>query len=490
MSYIYQKQNNHYLRKQNYNQNRSHSYYNYNSNKTYYTNHNVNTSNNIDTTRPYQSRYKHGMSNSGNSYIDANSGTNENGLATLYMGDLDTSWDESVISNLWKSIGVSNINLKMMWQPNTNNRLNQGYCFIEFPTNKEASYVLLNYNGTPIPNIPDKFFKLNWSNNFSNNANSHKNNEITSVFVGDLAPTVTETQLFELFNSRYKSTVSAKIIMDLSTGLSKGYGFVKFSDPLDQQNALVEMQGVYLSGRAIKLDQGNNNNNNMTVSASKNNNSKSYVSTSSQQLPRSQFVVPNQHAPQINHFTDPNNTTVFIGGLSSSVTEDELKSIFEPFGPMVYINIPKGKGCGFIQFVDKQSGEAAISNMQGFPIGNSRIRLSWGRSFKHYNNNFNNHSSSNSTNNKKNLYLKQPSIPNPIYTTHFAHLRMGDNTTTTANTNTNNSNKNDILEYLPGFQNNYFINENVLTNNIINSNNNISSMHSFDRLENRSNRYL
>jgi RNA recognition motif-containing protein len=39
-----------------------------------------------------------------------------------------------------------------------------------------------------------------------------------------------------------------------------------------------------------------------------------------------------------------------------------------------------GKHCGFVQFVRKADAEMAIEKMQGFPIGGSRIRLSWGRS--------------------------------------------------------------------------------------------------------------
>ena len=39
-----------------------------------------------------------------------------------------------------------------------------------------------------------------------------------------------------------------------------------------------------------------------------------------------------------------------------------------------------GKHCGFVQFVRKVDAEKAIEKMQGFPIGGSRIRLSWGRS--------------------------------------------------------------------------------------------------------------
>lgn len=82
----------------------------------------------------------------------------------------------------------------------------------------------------------------------------------------------------------------------------------------------------------------------------------------------------------MNQFTDPNNTTVFVGGLSGYVTEDELRSFFQGFGDITYVKIPPGKGCGFVQFVHRHAAEMAINQMQGYPIGNSRVRLSWGRS--------------------------------------------------------------------------------------------------------------
>ncbi|OIW24655.1 hypothetical protein CONLIGDRAFT_692122 [Coniochaeta ligniaria NRRL 30616] len=48
--------------------------------------------------------------------------------------------------------------------------------------------------------------------------------------------------------------------------------------------------------------------------------------------------------------------------------------------PLHRLKIPPGKGCGFVQFVHRHAAEMAINQMQGYPIGNSRVRLSWGRS--------------------------------------------------------------------------------------------------------------
>jgi len=78
--------------------------------------------------------------------------------------------------------------------------------------------------------------------------------------------------------------------------------------------------------------------------------------------------------------SDPYNTTVFVGGLSPLISEETLRTFFIPFGEIHYVKVPAGKNCGFVQFIRKPDAERAIEKMQGFPIGGSRIRLSWGRS--------------------------------------------------------------------------------------------------------------
>lgn len=79
--------------------------------------------------------------------------------------------------------------------------------------------------------------------------------------------------------------------------------------------------------------------------------------------------------------SDPNNTTVFVGGLPASISEDTLRTFFQHFGEITYVKVPPNKGCGFVQFVRRSDAELAIAKMHDFPIhGKSRIRLSWGRS--------------------------------------------------------------------------------------------------------------
>ncbi|GMG19045.1 unnamed protein product [[Candida] boidinii] len=81
-------------------------------------------------------------------------------------------------------------------------------------------------------------------------------------------------------------------------------------------------------------------------------------------------------------YSDPNNTTVFVGGLANGVSDDTLMSFFEPFGEIIHVKVPQGKGCGFVKFSKREEAEQAIAAMQGFSISGSRIRLSWVTTFQ------------------------------------------------------------------------------------------------------------
>lgn len=101
-----------------------------------------------------------------------------------------------------------------------------------------------------------------------------------------------------------------------------------------------------------------------------------YMSQSFPIPPQQALLQPPILLPQ---YSDPNNTTVFVGGLSSEVTEATLFTLFKPFGVIQQIKIPPGKNCGFVKYSTREEAERTIGAMQGFIIGGNRVRLSWGR---------------------------------------------------------------------------------------------------------------
>lgn len=74
------------------------------------------------------------------------------------------------------------------------------------------------------------------------------------LYVGGLAYSVTEQEL-EAFFAEQGKVVSAVIIKDRDSGQSKGFGFVEMEDIKEGQNAIKELNGKELGGRAIMVNE-------------------------------------------------------------------------------------------------------------------------------------------------------------------------------------------------------------------------------------------
>ncbi|KAJ4706630.1 branchpoint-bridging protein-like [Melia azedarach] len=74
----------------------------------------------------------------------------------------------------------------------------------------------------------------------------------TNLYIGYLPPTLDDDGLIRLFSS-FGDIVMAKVIKDRVTGLSKGYGFVKYADVQMANNAIASMNGYRLEGRTIAV---------------------------------------------------------------------------------------------------------------------------------------------------------------------------------------------------------------------------------------------
>jgi hypothetical protein len=187
---------------------------------------------------------------------------------------------------------------------------NKGYCYLTFSNSAKAAAALSQLIHSPNPTImpnSTKPFSLTWATsvpmtppapapapayvppNPYPNQQPHQFTKEYSIFVGDLAPEVSNSDLVAVFrnpvlglrNDReprfirpFLSCKSAKIMLDPVTGVSRGYGFVRsvhsfifgevisfksmcaptnrFTEEADQQRALIEMHGLYCLSRPSK----------------------------------------------------------------------------------------------------------------------------------------------------------------------------------------------------------------------------------------------
>lgn len=74
------------------------------------------------------------------------------------------------------------------------------------------------------------------------------------LYVGNLPFSVQEQDLKNFF-SKYSSVKSVQLISDRETGRSKGFGFVELSKDDEASNAIQELNGKDLGGRAVIVNE-------------------------------------------------------------------------------------------------------------------------------------------------------------------------------------------------------------------------------------------
>ena len=75
-----------------------------------------------------------------------------------------------------------------------------------------------------------------------------------NIFVGNLPFSTTEGDLRQLF-AEYGTVESAAVITDRDTGRSRGFGFVELAPDARAADALRDLDGTELNGRAIKVNE-------------------------------------------------------------------------------------------------------------------------------------------------------------------------------------------------------------------------------------------
>lgn len=133
--------------------------------------------------------------------------------------------------------------------------------------------------------------------------------EVTTVYVGGLSWNVDN----EWLKSELEvcgEVVSARVVTDRETQKSRGFGYVEFVKAESAQKAL-EMAGSEIDGRAIKVDLS---------------------------LPRAPKEGATFEKKQFNDtLSGPPTTTLFVGNLPFSATEDAVWTAFADFGDVASV---------------------------------------------------------------------------------------------------------------------------------------------------------
>lgn len=123
----------------------------------------------------------------------------------LWLGDLAPWMDEQYIQGLFPPADV--VAAKLMRNKQTGQ--SEQYAFLTCTSQEAAQRILDTYNGVVMPGTTDQVFRINWAAygvGRTNNALEY------SLFVGDVAPDVTDYTLQEAFRHFFPSVRSAKVL--------------------------------------------------------------------------------------------------------------------------------------------------------------------------------------------------------------------------------------------------------------------------------------
>jgi nucleolin len=177
----------------------------------------------------------------------------------------------------------------------------------------------------------------------------------TKLYVGNISYETSAEDLVDLF-SPYGKVIDTYLPVDGSTGTPRGFAFVTISSE-NVEAAIQEIDGIELDGRIIAVNKP---------------------------LPRGQkpAMTKRQYPPQSSRSNSENANTVklYVGNLSFDTDEDDVRMLFERYGPLTDVYVPVDQGTGRrrgFAFVTLSANDAptAIEETDGLEVDGRVLRV-------------------------------------------------------------------------------------------------------------------
>ncbi|KAJ2453131.1 E3 ubiquitin-protein ligase pub1 [Coemansia sp. RSA 2336] len=279
-----------------------------------------------------------------------NSDDLSNSAKSLYVGNLDPQATEQTLYEAFASVRPV-MGVKIIADKRQAGGLNYG--FVEFANHQDAEFALQSLNGH---RILENDIRVNWAFTSGTPAHEDTSNHFP-IFVGDLSSEVNDQVLAKAF-SIFPSMSDARVMWDMSSGKSRGYGFVSFRDRADAEKAVSQMNGEWLGSRAIRVNWAN-----QKAAKPRHDNQPSQ--------PLSYEAVRDQTAQY--------NTTVYVGNLTNYTTQEQLQALFQPYGFVLELRMQVDRGFAFVKMDTHENAAMSITQLHGMSLNGRLLKCSWGK---------------------------------------------------------------------------------------------------------------
>ncbi|KAG7529782.1 hypothetical protein FFLO_05422 [Filobasidium floriforme] len=206
------------------------------------------------------------------------------------------------------------------------------------------------------------------------------------VFVGDLSPEVNDEALTKAFGA-FPTMSEARVMWDMNSGKSRGYGFLAFREKSDAEQAISTMNGEWLGSRAIRVNWANQK---TQTGGSRVGGMAGGMGMGMGMGMASSGGFTGAPAPSnfsggpldfetVVSQTPAYNTTVYVGNLIPYSTQADLIPLFQGYGYIVEIRMQADRGFAFVKLDTHEHAAQAIVNLQNYPVHGRPIKCSWGK---------------------------------------------------------------------------------------------------------------
>lgn len=280
----------------------------------------------------------------------------------LYVGNLSPRVTDYMLTEIFAVAGPV-VSAKIVQDRN----LSHGgfnYGFVEYMDMRSAEQALTTLNGRK---IFDAEIRVNWA--YQGQQNKEDTQHHYHVFVGDLSPEVNDEVLGKAFGA-FGSMSEARVMWDMNSGKSRGYGFLSFRDKNDAEQAINTMNGEWLGSRAIRVNWANQKTQTGGVRPS--------GGMGGAPAP-SNFGATSLQFDNVASQTPDFNTTVYVGNLIPYTTQADLIPLFQGYGYIVEIRMQADRGFAFVKLDTHQNAALAITHLQNQLVHGRPIKCSWGK---------------------------------------------------------------------------------------------------------------
>ena len=246
------------------------------------------------------------------------------------------------------------------------------YGFVEYTDMRSAETALQTLNGRK---IFDTEIRVNWA--YQGQQNKEDTTGHFHVFVGDLSPEVSDEILGKAF-SAFGSMSDARVMWDMNSGKSRGYGFLAFRDKTDAEQAIATMNGEWLGSRAIRVNWAN-----QKTQGSMGGPGAPVMGARPPGMGGAPAPINFQGGPlnyeSVVQQTPAFNSTVYVGNLVPYATQADLIPLFQSIGYLSEIRMQADRGFAFVKLDTHENAAMAIVQLQGHLVHGRPIKCSWGK---------------------------------------------------------------------------------------------------------------